>query len=127
MWISEQTATFALYIISWLVFITVVESVYCTVRTDSLYKADYFSSLKVKYHVCSARILSVQHRNMSHILKGPLTLTLLMWTKWWAPASASKWQMGFNSAFKGLKFVVADDTTYVFLKSNFIFPKKKNN
>ena len=44
--ISEQTATFALYIINWLVFITVVESVYCAVRTDSLYKADYFSSLK---------------------------------------------------------------------------------
>ena len=31
-----------------------------------------------------------------------LTLTLLTWTKWWAPASASKWRMGFNSAFKGL-------------------------
>jgi hypothetical protein len=25
-----------------------------------------------------------------------------MSTKWWAPASASKWQMGFNLAFKGL-------------------------
>ena len=35
--ISGQTATFALYIINWLVFITVVESVYCAVRTDSLY------------------------------------------------------------------------------------------
>ena len=44
--ISEQTATFALYSIDWLVFITVVESVYCAVRTDSLYKADYVSSLK---------------------------------------------------------------------------------
>ena len=44
--ISEQTATFALYIVNWLVFITVVESVYCAVRTDSLYKADYVSSLK---------------------------------------------------------------------------------
>ena len=31
-----------------------------------------------------------------------LTLNLLTWTKWWAPASASKWQMGFNSAFKRL-------------------------
>jgi hypothetical protein len=31
-----------------------------------------------------------------------LTLNLLTWTKWWAPASASKWQIGFNSAFKGL-------------------------
>jgi hypothetical protein len=33
----------------------------------------------------------------------PLTLSLLTWTKWRAPASASKWWMGFNSVFKGLK------------------------
>ena len=46
MWISEQTATFALYSINWLVFVTVVEGVYCAVRTDFLYKADYVSSLK---------------------------------------------------------------------------------
>ena len=46
MWISEQTATFALYIINWLVLITVEGSVYCAVRTDSLYRADYVSSLK---------------------------------------------------------------------------------
>ena len=44
--ISEQTATFVLYVINWLVFITVVESVYSAVRNDSLYKADYVSSLK---------------------------------------------------------------------------------
>jgi hypothetical protein len=30
----------------------------------------------------------------------PLTLT-----KWWAPAGASKWRMGFNSAFKGLRMI----------------------
>jgi hypothetical protein len=30
-----------------------------------------------------------------------LTLNLLAWTKWWAPASASKWRMGFNSASNG--------------------------
>jgi hypothetical protein len=45
--ISEQTAHFAVYVISWLVFITVEESVYSALRTDSLYKADYVSSLKV--------------------------------------------------------------------------------
>ena len=44
--ISKQTATFALYIINWLAFITLVESVYCAVRTDSLYTADYVSSFK---------------------------------------------------------------------------------
>jgi len=31
-----------------------------------------------------------------------LTLTLLKWRIWWAPNNASKWQMGFNSVFKGL-------------------------
>ena len=31
-----------------------------------------------------------------------LTLILLMWRIWWACNNASKWQMGFNLAFKGL-------------------------
>jgi hypothetical protein len=38
--ISEQTATCAVHIINWLVFITVVGSVYSAVQTGSLYKAD---------------------------------------------------------------------------------------
>ena len=33
----------------------------------------------------------------------PLTLILLTWRIWWAPNNASKWQMEFKSAFKGLK------------------------
>jgi len=41
-WISEQTASFALHIIKRLVFITGVESVYCAVRTESLYNTDTF-------------------------------------------------------------------------------------
>jgi len=32
-----------------------------------------------------------------------LTLILLTWRIWWAPNNASKWQVGFNSAFKGLR------------------------
>jgi hypothetical protein len=40
--ISEQTAAFALYVINLLVFITVLESVYSAVRTDSLHEADCF-------------------------------------------------------------------------------------
>jgi hypothetical protein len=39
---SEQTATFVLYNINSLVFITEVEGVYSAVRTESLYKADMF-------------------------------------------------------------------------------------
>jgi hypothetical protein len=38
--ISEQTATFVLYDIKRVVFITEVESVYSAVRTESLYKTD---------------------------------------------------------------------------------------
>jgi len=32
-----------------------------------------------------------------------LTLILLTWRIWWAPNNVSKWQMGFNSAFKVLR------------------------
>jgi len=39
---SEQTATFALYIINGLIFVTEVESVYSTLHTESLYNADMF-------------------------------------------------------------------------------------
>jgi hypothetical protein len=42
-------------------------------------------------HVCARRM----HRVC-------LTLIMLTWTIWRAPTSASKWRMGFNSAFKGL-------------------------
>ena len=31
-----------------------------------------------------------------------LTLILLTWRIWWAPNNASKWQMEFNLAFKGI-------------------------
>ena len=41
-----RTAGFALYVIHWLVFITVVESVYNAVRTGCLYKADFVSFFK---------------------------------------------------------------------------------
>ena len=32
-----------------------------------------------------------------------LTLILLTWRMWWAPNNANRWQIRFNSAFKGLK------------------------
>ena len=34
-----------------------------------------------------------------------LTLILLSWRIWWAPSNTSRWQMGFNSAFKGLSII----------------------
>ena len=39
-WVAEETVTFALYIINRLVFITEVESVYCAVRSESLYNTN---------------------------------------------------------------------------------------
>jgi hypothetical protein len=42
---QNKTVNFVLYNINRLVFITEVDSVYCAVRTDSLYKTDYVSSL----------------------------------------------------------------------------------
>jgi len=41
-WFSEETESFALYIINGLVFITEAESVYSAVRTECLYKRDTF-------------------------------------------------------------------------------------
>jgi len=41
-WISEQTANFALCITKRLVFINQAGSVYCAVRTESLYNTDRF-------------------------------------------------------------------------------------
>ena len=40
--------------------------------------------------------------DISSLRVNDLTLILLTWRKWRAPNNASKWQMGFNSAFKGL-------------------------
>jgi len=51
----EKTATFALNVINWLVFIAVVESVYSAVRTDSLYTADYVWSLNSRGGKCLQR------------------------------------------------------------------------
>jgi len=41
-WLSEEKAIFALYIINRLFFITEAESVYCAVQPESLYKTDTF-------------------------------------------------------------------------------------
>ena len=40
--------------------------------------------------------------DISSLRINDLTLILLTWRKWWAPNNASKHQMGFKSAFKGL-------------------------
>jgi len=44
--------------------------------------------------------------DISSLRVNDLTLILLTRRKWWAPNNASEWQMGFNSAFKGLNPLV---------------------
>ena len=34
-----------------------------------------------------------------------LTLILITWRIWWAPNVASRWKMGFNTEFKGLRML----------------------
>jgi hypothetical protein len=47
---------------------------------------------------CTDMLLIMLNRFGHHIL----TLILLTWSIGWAPNNASRWQMGFNSMFKGL-------------------------
>jgi hypothetical protein len=44
-----------------------------------------------------------------------LTLILLTWRIWWAPTTASRWQIEFNLAFKGLK---TETSLYVYVDWN---------
>ena len=44
--------------------------------------------------------------DISRLKVNNLTLILLTWRKWWAPNNASKYQMGFNSGFKGLNIFI---------------------
>ena len=46
-----------------------------------------------------------------------LTPILLTWIIWWDPTNDSKWQMGFNSVFKGLKKIVHVPKFRIFLIS----------
>jgi hypothetical protein len=64
---------------------------------------------------------------MGDWLIGYLPLILLTSTKWWAPAGASKWQIGFNSAFKGLIYTETVEGGFLYTcKSLWIFPKGSN-
>jgi hypothetical protein len=52
------------------------------------------------YKPCDWLILLSPSRTMW--LEDSLTPILLTWRIWWASNNTSKWQVGFNSAFKGL-------------------------
>jgi len=55
------------------------------------------------WRACWIFVTSTRHHCM-------LTLILLTWRIWWAPNNASRWQMEFNSAFKGLMWQTHDQS-----------------
>ena len=61
-------------------------------------RASYSIGARVVYRQRSSR--SIKFNTYLHII---LTLYLLTWRIWWAPNNASKGQMRFNLAFKGLR------------------------
>jgi len=83
LFICEQTATCATYIINWLVFITEMRIVYSAVRTGSLNKTVCASSLKG----CS-EYKNWTHSRMKIMSKGRYTLSVNMsdftvWSHTW--------------------------------------------
>ena len=69
--ISEQTAIISLYSTYWLVFITETESVYCAVRSGSLYIVQFSLSLSHIYAVIWLQNVSLennlQKRNYQYV------------------------------------------------------------
>ena len=73
-------------------------------------------------YIQKRRTLQSQGHVMIHVWQRvsqtELTLILLTWRIWWAPNNASRWQMGFNLAFKGLSRI---GTMYWRKKSTDVF------
>jgi hypothetical protein len=74
--------------ISWIIFILRVS------KTRSL---AWLQLSRFRRNGCSMKFIYV-----CDVRLAGLTLILLTWRIWWAPNKASKWQMGFNSAFEVL-------------------------
>jgi len=68
-WISEQTAIISLCRINWLIFVTEAESVYCAIRTGSLYQTDIVSSIEGLICVTSFRSCSQKHTYLQLFLR----------------------------------------------------------
>ena len=116
--ISVSTCPFLFFFlfIVYFVFDTFLVQLICvaTVVTSSIVLATYFtwtSKITLKFALGKTRVFktitqifcreSIQ-RKRGRSMSVSLTLILLTWWIWWAPNNARKWQMGFNSAFKGL-------------------------
>ena len=77
----------------------------------SLLLAERFSSQK-KCNMLFQNCIHIQQ-----IKYRLLTLTRVTWRIWWAPTNASKWQMGFNLAFKGLIKLIKNKSRHNFINN----------
>jgi len=76
-------------------------------RVSVLSRSDEFKASALGYGYVRARTDTTQQTSICLGIHCRnvwlhLTLILLTWRIWWDPNNASKWQMGFNSTFKGL-------------------------
>jgi hypothetical protein len=69
------------------------------VRCHCIISGTFYCFVITFFLFCVARL---KMTSFFKLLNAKLTLILLMWRIWWTPNNASKWQMGFNSALKGL-------------------------
>ena len=72
--------------------------VYTKVRTAFFFLEGGILFMEEK-HLCRWERETI---NSGLLYEDSLTLILLTWKIWWAPKNTSKWQMRFNSGFKGL-------------------------
>jgi len=71
----------------------------------------------------------ISHPAVQNSLVAKLTLILLTCRIWWAPNNASRWQMGFNWTFKGLRFCFVTRVTprlAIFQSSWYSYPDLRN-
>jgi hypothetical protein len=68
-----------------------------------LYSVHHFHYTYVPAGELTFKILPYIQSLFQHFL----TLILLTWRIWWAPNNASRWQIGFNSPFKGLNHFIS--------------------
>ena len=84
---------------SWM-FFTQIKRVPSAANFDEF--VELFRSILDSYFLQSKNLLKNINNNKKIVPENILTITPLTWRIWWAPSNASKWPMGFNSAFKGL-------------------------
>ena len=75
-----------------------------TYRLPPSWCSSNFWYFPINRYLSFSYIFSRREVKVNWTLNNTLTLILLTWRIWWAPINASRWQMGFNSTFKGLRF-----------------------